>query len=45
MKNVIIFDLCASRIATTRIEYLFNICQETLSAANRDSRVSTGYAK
>jgi len=45
MKNVIIFRLSATRIATTCIANLFYISQETLSAANRDSRVSAGYTK
>jgi len=40
MKLVIILDLSAPRS-----EHRFFICQETLGAANRDSRVSLGYAK
>jgi len=39
MKLVIILDLSATRIATTCIEHLLYICQQTPSAANRDSRV------
>jgi hypothetical protein len=45
MKNVIIFRLNATRIAAICIAHLFYISQETLSAANRDSRVSAGYTK